>query len=483
MTHRFKGCFNGPPDPDNPFVREFLPWSFESPLVSLISQYVGAKVLAQAGTIEKEFVLNLKGQAIQALNHKLTTELKPSMETLAGVSLFIVIEFFFGELEVLKLHLMGFKQIVQLLGGLPQHGIGALMARAAIVNDRIVAFAFESTPVLRRGPDFDFEYQDPPTGIFQINFNTPVCVSPYPFELTAGALGLQHTTAAILDDLRFLIDKVLSLGPSNTAQEIQQVRSLASWIYQGICELPMGLYDTGIIDPELLGGTESYAAPLSLIPDHMSYSSRSSRSPDPHSSPTPPGASPVPTINSSPPPTDGDRGLVNPYERPPPELMYALVRAAAPIYARAIAMRQPLSVVCSEADALTVLTAAWHIPLTQWRAAVGVFSFAFEAILPTMHRTEDPALAPHASFVKGIVQAGHMQMSIENWCVGCQVAQRTLRLWEWLREGGGPSETDMPRGSPSELMMDAFALWPGMYEEDKMDWQRPEPRPIGVYTP
>ena len=316
-------------------------------------------------------------------------------------------------------------------------------------NDRIVALACETTPVLRRELDFDFEYQDQSSGVFQINFNTPILVSPYSFVLSAGALSLQHTTASILDDLRFIIDKVLSLEHIKSIQKVQQIQSLASVIYQSICGLPTNLSDASTIDSDLAsGGTDNHYMPLSLIIDPMSCSPRWSRSPDPHSPPIPTGDCSTPTTNSS--PDCSSRGLVTPNEQPPPELMYSLVRAAALIYARAIAMQQPLSIACSEADALAVLTAAWRIPLSYWRAAVGIFVFAFEAILPTMHRAEDPALAPHACFVNGIVQAGHMQMSIEDWCMGCEAAERSLGLCQWLREGAGSVETDMRHGSPSE---------------------------------
>ncbi len=103
------------------------------------------------------------------------------------------------------------------------------------------------------------------------------------------------------------------------------------------------------------------------------------------------------------------------------------MRLAAPIYARAIATRQPFSAVCSTSDALKLLACTLAgASLARWRGVIGVFLFILMSIIPVTTKSTDPYLLPHNGFVKSILQIGYMQMAIDNWNVAAEAMKRGL---------------------------------------------------------
>ncbi len=110
-----------------------MPWCLQSKLLSVTSRYIAARSLAERNHVDKQVAFELNGEAIRELNQCLAAEKRPSEETLAGVVQFVSIEFYFGTPEVLLCHLRGLRQVIQLRGGFTQHGVGALVAKVALV--------------------------------------------------------------------------------------------------------------------------------------------------------------------------------------------------------------------------------------------------------------------------------------------------------------------------------------------------------------
>ena len=315
--------------------------------------------------------------------------------------------------------------------------------------------------MLRKGDGFEYEYTEPPKDHFQLQFNTPFLDNSLAFADFARALDIHPTTALILDDMRFLLNKVAALGPDSSPQAVQKLQSTADWIYKSIIALPLeltepraeprsvGQYpldcypspeDSDMGDPT--AGTE-HLKPHSLLPDRPSLTRQTSNSPEPRLSPSEsqPPLSPTSTDQKSSAPSvpDSDR---SPSDPPPAAVdpLYGAVRLAAPIYARAIATRQPLSAVCSTKEAMQLLIATWKIPLARWRGVIGIFIFILTAIIPATTASTSPFVMPHNGFVKSILQIGYMQMAINNWGVAAEAMQRSLGLQSWLRGAIAPAE-------------------------------------------
>ena len=329
-------------------------------------------------------------------------------------------------------------------------------------DDAVIALSFEKPPVLRKDDGFEYEYTEPPNDHFQLQFNTPFLDNSLAFIDFTRALGIHPTTALILDDMRFLINKVAALGPDPSPQAVQKLQSTADWIYKGIIALPLelaehqatprsvGQYpsecypspeDSDMGDP--MAGTENLT-PHSLLPERPSLTRQTSNSPEPRLSPSEaqPPLSPTSKDQKSSAPSvpDADR---TPSDPPPAaaDPLYGAVRLAAPIYARAIATRQPLSAVCSTKEAMQLLIATWKIPLARWRGVIGIFIFILTAIIPATTSSTSPFVVPHNGFVKSILQIGYMQMAIDNWGVAAEGMRRSLGLQSWLRGATMPAES------------------------------------------
>ncbi|KAL8367067.1 hypothetical protein RB595_007990 [Gaeumannomyces hyphopodioides] len=321
LLYRFKGSFDGEPDLDNPFITMYVPWCIQSPLLARTSLYISARSLAERGFIDQSSTMRAKGEAISALNEHLRSELWIGDEVMAGVVQFISIEWFFGEPEVVRAHLMGLREMVRLRGGFPSRGVGALVTKVALVDDFAIAWWLEDEPTMDRGqPDgFDFEYVEPPREHFKVRYGSPLARlgrggsgGAPTFASCDDALGLHPATASILDDLRFLIGLALALPADPTPDQERKVRSTATWIYGRISRLnsetpggPMAsTEDADAHEPDqndvaVSGGTGGGAAvespgmrskgstttlspeaasdarPHSLLPDYPSYTSSS----------------------------------------------------------------------------------------------------------------------------------------------------------------------------------------------------------------
>ncbi|KLU85429.1 hypothetical protein MAPG_04455 [Magnaporthiopsis poae ATCC 64411] len=310
LLYRFKGSFDGEPDPDNPFITTYVPWCIQSPLLARTSLYISARSLAERGFVDQSSTMRTKGEAISALNEHLQSEMWISDEAMAGVVQFISIEWFFGEPEVVRAHLKGLREMVRLRGGFPSHGVGALVTKVALVDDFAIAWWLEDGPTMDKGRSdgFDFDYVEPAREHFKVRYGSPLARlgrggsgGAPTFASCEDALGLHPATASILDDLRFLISLALALPTDPTPEQERKVKSTATWIYNRISRLnsesPGGPIASteGADEDETTGnddaavessGTRSKgstlspeaasdARPHSLLPDYPSYTSSS----------------------------------------------------------------------------------------------------------------------------------------------------------------------------------------------------------------
>jgi hypothetical protein len=113
--------------------------------------------------------------------------------------------------------------------------------------------------------------------------------------------------------------------------------------------------------------------------------------------------------------------------------MYRVVRIAALVWCRAVKERKPLSQTCSEAEFLQIWMSTWRVPLTTWRAALGVFNWVMMSIVPSCHKT------PHERFVRTMFMISMVSRAVDNWHVCLESAEAAVKLQRWLREeeGGG----------------------------------------------
>jgi len=266
--------------------------------------------------------------------------------------------------------------------------------------DCTIAVSLEEPSILQDG--FDCRYGESHPGTPRLSFHSPLVPPGSSFASLQTALGIRPATAWILDEIRALIDAAYALPYPAPPQALKLLRAMALEVHHRISHLPPSGPVRARMPPE----------PLSLLPSYPDFSASSRSSPPPSPFATPPCAE------------------LDPF--------YTAARLAATLYAKAIATRRPLGEVCSEADALSVLTASWRIPLARWRGMLGIFMWIMLSILPTVHRKTGKgniSAKLHTRFAKSILQCGWMQMSLENWTTCNESMQRALWFQRWLRQG------------------------------------------------
>jgi len=286
-----------------------------------------------------------------------------------------------------------------------------LLARA----DCTIAASLDEPSILQDG--FYYCYEEGHPGIPRVTFNSPLVPPGSSFASLQVALGIHSATAWILDEVRMLIEAAYAMPSKPLPQELGRLQTAASRVHDGISRLPPsapGCSSTGPSSDNETSGEGGAPEPLSLLPSYPDFTSSA------RSSASPPPAVPAvaaPSLELDP--------------------LYAAVRLAAMLYAKAVATLQPLGEVCSEADALSVLTASWRIPLARWRDMSGILVWIMVSILPTVHRRAGHAgisAKVHTRFAKSILQCGWMQMSLENWAACHGSMQRVLWFQRWLRK-------------------------------------------------
>ena len=274
---------------------------------------------------------------------------------------------------------------------------------------------------------YEYRYVESRPGIPRPSFYSPLLPPGCSFTSLQAALGIHPATAWILDEVRQLVDAAFAMlplptwtGPETTgtgtgargsSRELQGLRELADKLHH-IFQPPVPAAQRTEERPsgEQIQADDS-PRPLSLLPSYPEFTAAHQPSPPPTATPVAP---------------------------PSPELdpLYTAVRLAAALYTRAMSTLQPLSKVCSEADALAVLMASWRVPLSKWRDLLGIFIWIMLSVVPTVHKlTGNGRISAmvHTRFAKSILQCGWMQMSLENWTMCQESMQRVLKFQRWLR--------------------------------------------------
>ena len=323
-------------------------------------------------------------------------------------------------------------------------------------HDISIALAHEIKPFLQDGPEFEFI--DPTTVPLKIGHNSPLVSGLTPFADCAEPLNIHPVTASILDDMRFLINAVLTLPSESSQQDLQKVRSTAAWIHDRISNLdqaapsprPSSAAETahgqsskrGSISPRRGSGSRSLGGPTSrrqttgrdVEGRTASFQNSPPAETTPRASNDP--ENPVETTKDAPPETETP-------PPPAPDYMYLVVRMAALVYARSVMERRPLGEICTPNEFLQIWTGTWRVPLSTWKAMNGVFVWVMISIAPRCHKT------PHERFVKSLLVLGVQTMALDNWHVTVDAVKAGMKLQSWLREEDMAMKAEKGKGPES----------------------------------
>lgn len=135
LLSRFKVSVDGSPAPNNPFMKFWVPFCVQDPLLLQIILFTSACFFSETGHIPKTLAMLHKGKVYQMLNDRLRTEeVQISDASILGVVQMVVDSWYWGGTTDLEAHIRGLKQMIQLRGGLINLGMHGYLAKTIIMS-------------------------------------------------------------------------------------------------------------------------------------------------------------------------------------------------------------------------------------------------------------------------------------------------------------------------------------------------------------
>lgn len=117
-------------------MRHYIAFCLHSPLLIQTSIYTSACYLVETAggqLLESTTAMSHKCRAIRMLNEHLQMRGSTSDEAIASVMQLMINEWYWGNIEALKAHQSGMREMVRLKGGFAKLGLGGLLAKLVIV--------------------------------------------------------------------------------------------------------------------------------------------------------------------------------------------------------------------------------------------------------------------------------------------------------------------------------------------------------------
>lgn len=304
-------------------------------------------------------------------------------------------------------------------------------------TDRFIALSLETYPL--NVPEFPFEESLPER--LNPSYNTPfVYQSHYPSFGRSESLDLHPTTAKILDDIHYLFSLILELPPDPSREELDKVQHTAQLTHDSIERMHDVCPEIPTSSAPLPAMIHLSRATLSTASSPSTPAVSSAATGSPHSSSDGPNTSSSSSscapafIPQSHDPSHFKLRKQAPAQaqaqpQHPSDFLYATVRQAALIYARAAATRSPLSAVCPVPHFFLVWSTAFRVSLNEWHRRLGLFLWVIIAVLPTAGHT------PFAALAKSLLHIGAVQIGLTHWEVAIEMLRNAVRVVTRLAEG------------------------------------------------
>lgn len=394
VLSRCRTCLDGNPDASSPYMRRYVPWCLSSNLLSHVALYTSACFLFGGKATEHAIIVALKSRAIGMLNQYLRNETHRASDEAIAASLHLILdEWYWGQRQDLKTHLRGLKGMISVRGGIGGLGMGGVLGKLAFAADRCIALSLETRSFLS-GTLATLSTHDIGSSPFRVPHNTPLVPKDVSFVTCSEALELHPITAKILDETRFLLNIVLGLPKTPSSQEIKKLETTAKWTHDCIASL-------SVLSP-------------SVPNEAKSNEGRNN---------------------------DSNEECAN------EELLHKCIRLASLLYITAITERQPLSRICTETQLIEIWTTTSRIPLTTWKAMLGIYLWLVFSVAPTAAHLSSSS--HHVRSIKTNLNVAISQLALESWEVAQEALNRMDMLQQWLSGHiGGPNtaETTSPGG-------------------------------------
>ncbi|POR37633.1 Uncharacterized protein TPAR_02168, partial [Tolypocladium paradoxum] len=400
LMSRFKASLDGSPRPNNRFMKHWIPYSIQDPLVLHVVLCSTASFLNETGRVPKVMLLVHRATVTRMLNEHISDpQVCTNDSAMLAVAQLILTSWYWGSTQELHAHMSGFKRMVEMRGSIQNLGMEGFTSKVALIDDFVIALAHETEPLMFGVPGFEFH--DPFRVPLQVNFNSPLLFDCPPFASPASPLRLHPHTAQVLDEMRTLSKAVVDLPDCPTTEELDGVHQTVLAVLAAISHIPEDValqVDRAAQESDAATGPESGGAGL-----------KRKRLGDDTSAPRKAGT------------TEAD-GRAPASDEAPPDLVHRCVRRTALIYCRALLDRVPTSRTCTAAEFGRIWGWAWEAGLDRWSSLSGIFAWMMIAAVPSSHHTL------HGRMIKTLMVTAFMYLGTENWHIAADIAAAGLRI-------------------------------------------------------
>lgn len=134
LLSRFKASVGGSPAPDNPFMKHWIPFIIQDPLLIQTVLFTSACFLNETGHLPKTVVVALRGLVYQHLNQNLRSHKDQTTDAaILAVAEMVLDEWYWGATHELYAHLNGLKTMIRMRGGLQGLGMHGFLAKLILM--------------------------------------------------------------------------------------------------------------------------------------------------------------------------------------------------------------------------------------------------------------------------------------------------------------------------------------------------------------
>lgn len=133
LLSRFKANLSGIPNPDNPFMKHWVPYLIQDPLLINIVLFTSACFLNETGHLPKSVVAALRGIVYQSLNENLRSSRAQTTDAaILAVAEMVLDEWYWGGTQDLHAHMSGLRTMISMRGGLQDLGMHGLISKMVL---------------------------------------------------------------------------------------------------------------------------------------------------------------------------------------------------------------------------------------------------------------------------------------------------------------------------------------------------------------
>jgi hypothetical protein len=128
----FHAALDGVADPCHPYLKHYVPFILQSPVLRQTSIYNSAGFLHDQGHMDKATMLPYKAKAISLFNSHISVQPSPSDEIIAAHIQLTLNEWYWSDSTDLGSHLQALKEMIRSRGGLLSLGQQSLIVKMAL---------------------------------------------------------------------------------------------------------------------------------------------------------------------------------------------------------------------------------------------------------------------------------------------------------------------------------------------------------------